>query len=32
MLRKSIKDEAGLDLEELEHKIKDILERRFDAE
>ena len=32
MLRKSIKDEAGLDLEELEHRIGDILQHRFDAE
>lgn len=32
MLRKSIKDEAGLDLEELEHRIKDILEHRFDED
>jgi len=32
MLRKSIKDEAGLDLEELEHRIKDILEHHFDTE
>ncbi len=32
MLRKSIKEEAGLDLEELERRIKDILEHEFDAE
>ncbi|NLS45360.1 MAG: hypothetical protein GX969_06450 [Firmicutes bacterium] len=32
MLRKSIKDEAGLDLEDIEDKIRDILEHRFDLE
>ncbi|MCR4402951.1 MAG: hypothetical protein NUW12_09285 [Firmicutes bacterium] len=32
MLRKSIKDEAGLDLEELERKIKEIVEHELDSE
>ncbi len=32
MLRKSIKDEAGLDLEELERKIKEILEHELASE
>ncbi len=32
MLRKSIKEEAGLDLEELERKIKEILEHELDSE
>jgi len=32
MLRKSIKDEAGLDLDELELKVKEILAHELDAE
>ncbi len=32
MLRKSIKEEAGLDLEELERKIKEIVEHELDSE
>lgn len=32
MLRKSIKDEAGLDLDELELKVKEILTHELDAE
>ncbi|MGE5588185.1 MAG: hypothetical protein ACM3ZO_08215 [Clostridia bacterium] len=32
MLRKSIKDEAGLDLEELERKIKEIMEHELGSE
>lgn len=32
MLRKSIKDEAGLDLEELERKIREIVEHELDSE
>lgn len=32
MLRKSIKEEAGLDLEGLEHKIKEILAHELNAE
>ncbi|MEW6227476.1 MAG: hypothetical protein AB1700_05180 [Bacillota bacterium] len=32
MLRKSIKEEAGLDLEELERKIKEIVEHELDSQ
>jgi len=32
MLRKSIKEEAGLDLEALEHKIREILAHELEAE
>ncbi len=32
MLRKSIKDEAGLDLDELELKVKELLAHELDAE
>ncbi|MEA4882302.1 MAG: hypothetical protein VB144_01355 [Clostridia bacterium] len=32
MLRKSIKEEAALDLEELERRIREILEHQLDAE
>jgi hypothetical protein len=32
MLRKSIKEEAGLDLEELERKIREILTHELNAE
>ncbi len=32
MLRKSIKDEAGLDLDQLELKVKEILAHELDAE
>lgn len=32
MLRKSIKKEAGLDLEALEHKIREILAHELEAE
>jgi hypothetical protein len=32
MLRKSIKDEAGLDLDELELKVKEILAHELDSE